>query len=231
MAGTTQSGGMTTAQHHTDHQIKESILAELTWMPSIQADRIGVSINDGAVTLSGQVQTYPEKYAAVRAAFRVRGVTAVADEIEVHNEWAPRQDADIAREASELLEWTLAPEGAVKAEVHARVVTLSGTVAWHYQRELIRRSIAALPGVHGVNDTITLKPKVTISAVEAKAKIAEALRRNAGLNAEHIHVDVTGTKITLTGNVASWAEHRQAGYAAWGTPGVVHVDNNLHVSL
>ena len=201
-------------------------------MPSIQADRIGVSINDGAVTLSGQVQTHPEKSAAVHAAFRARGVTAVADEIEVHNAWAPRQDADIAREASELLERIVfAPEASVKAEVHARIVTLSGTVAWHYQRESIRRAVAALPGVHGVNDTITLKPKVTISLADAKTKIADALRRNAALDAEHIHVDVTGTKITLTGTVASWAEHRQAGYAAWGTPGVVHVDNNLHVTL
>jgi osmotically-inducible protein OsmY len=223
---------MTTTQHHTDHQIKESILAELGWMPSIQADEVGVSINSGAVTLSGQVQTYPEKDAAVRAAFRVRGVTAVADEIEVHNSWAPRQDADIAREAGAFIERNVfAQAGAVKAEVHQHVVTLSGTVAWNYQREAIRRAVAALPGVHGVNDLITLKPKVTISAVEAKAKIADSLRRNAALDADRIHVDVTGTKITLTGNVASWAEHRQAGYAAWGTPGVVHVDNNLHVTF
>jgi osmotically-inducible protein OsmY len=223
---------MTTTQHQTDHQIKTSILAELVWTPSIQADRVGVSINEGAVTLSGQVQTYPEKTAAVRAAFRVRGVTAVADEIEVHNTWAPRQDVDIAREVAELLDRSpFALQGAVKAEVRERVVTLTGTVAWHYQRESIRRAVAGLPGVHGVNDTMTLKPRVTISAVEAKTNIADALRRNATLDAEHIHVDVVGARITLTGEVASWAEHRQAGYAAWGTPGVVHVDNNLHVSL
>ena len=223
---------MTTTQHLTDHQLKDAITAELGWLPSVTADRIGISINHGAVTLAGQVQTYPEKDAAVRAAFRVHGVTAVADELEVHNDWAPRQDTDIAREAGDLLERTVfAPSGAVKAEVSDHIVHLTGSVTWNYQREAIQRAVAALPGVHGVRDTITLKPKVTLSAADAKAKIGSALRRNAGLDADRIHVDVTGSKITLTGNVSSWAEHRQAGYAAWGAPGVVHVDNQLHVSL
>jgi osmotically-inducible protein OsmY len=222
---------MTTTQHPTDHQLKDSILAELGWIPSVSADRIGVSINEGAVTLSGQVQTYPEKDAAVRAAFRVHGVTAVADEIEVHNDWAPRQDADIAREATELLERTVfAPAGSVKAEVHDHVVHLTGSVTWHYQRDAIQRAVSALPGVHGVHDTITLKPRVTISVSEAKTKIVAALHRNAVVEAERIHVDVAGDKITLTGTVATWAEHAQASYAAWATPGVVHVDNELHVT-
>lgn len=222
---------MTTTRHQTDHQLKDAIVAELGWLPSVSADRIGVSINHGAVTLAGQVQTYPEKNAAVRAAFRVHGVTAVADELEVHNDWAPRQDTDIAREASELLERTVfAPSGAVKADVHDHIVHLTGSVTWHYQREAIQRAVAALPGVHGVHVSITLKPKVTISATDAKTKIAAALRRNAGLDAERIHVDVAGNKITLTGNVATWAEHRQASYAAWATPGVMHVDNELHVT-
>lgn len=82
-----------------------------------------------------------------------------------------------------------------------------------------------------MNDWITVKPKLTISANEAKTKITAALRRNAELDAQHIHVDVSGSKITLTGSVASWAEHRQASYAAWATPGVMHVDNELHVTF
>lgn len=77
------------------------------------------------------MQTYPEKHAAVRAALRVRGVAAVADEIEVHNDWAPRQDTDIAREAADLLDRTVfAPSGSVKAEVQDHRVTLTGSVAW-----------------------------------------------------------------------------------------------------
>lgn len=224
---------MTTTQHHaqTDHHIKEAILAELEWMPSIQADRIGIAINDGAVTISGQVQTFPEKQAAVGAAFRVRGVTAVADEIEVHNTWTPRNDTDIAREASTILERTpMAPVGSVKAEVHNRIVTLTGSVAWQYERESIRHAVAMIPGVHGVTDTITLKPKVHVSPATAKAKIGDALRRNASIEAEHIKVDVNDDKITLSGNVGTWAERTQADHAAWATPGVMQVENDLRVT-
>lgn len=142
-------------------------------------------------------------------------ISAVADEIEVHNDWAPRQDADLAREAAEVLARTVyAPSGSVKAEVHDHVVTLSGQVAWNYQREARAHAVSALPGVHGVTDTITLKPRI-ITAAEAKAKIAAALRRSALVDAERIHVDATGDTITLTGNVSSWAEHRQASTTAW----------------
>jgi osmotically-inducible protein OsmY len=224
---------MTIIQRPTqsDHQVKEAIIEELDWMPSIQADRIGVAINDGAVTLSGQVQTYPERRAAVQAAFRVRGVIAVDDEIKVHNTWAPRADADIAREASELLERTpMAPVGSVKAVVHDHFVTLTGSVVWNYEREAIRRHVAMLPGVWGVSNNITLKPKVRVSPGVAKAKIKDALRRNASVEADRINVAVTGDKITLTGNVASGAERTQVGYAAWATPGVTHVENDLHIS-
>ena len=132
-----QGEDMTTTQTpaQTDHQVKEAILAELDWLPSVQADRIGVAINDGAVTLSGQVPTYPEKTAAVRAAFRVRGVTAVADEVEVRNTWTRRQDADIARDATDLVKRSLMARGdTVKVEVHDRRIILSGTVTWHYER-------------------------------------------------------------------------------------------------
>ncbi|MDQ2846839.1 MAG: BON domain-containing protein [Actinomycetota bacterium] len=222
---------MTNTQHQTDHQLAQSVTDEIGWMPSVQADRIGVSINDGAVTLSGQVATYPEKIAAVRAALRVRGVHAVANEIEVHNNWAPVQDADIAREATAALAHTLFdPDATVKAEVSDHFITLTGTVTWNYQRDGIERCIHDLAGVRGVQNLIELKPKVSISAQAAKGNIAAALRRNADLDSAHIQVGIVGSTITLTGKVTSHAESRQATYAAWGTPGVTHVHNELKVN-
>lgn len=224
---------MTTTQHHdrSDHQVKEEIVAELAWMPNIQADRIGVAINDGAVTLSGQVQSYPEKQAAVRSAFRVQGVTAVADEIEVHHSWAGRTDPDIARDAGKVLERTvMTPVGTVKAEVHNQHITLTGAVSWQYERDAIHRQMSLLPGVRMVNNHIVLTPPVHVSAASAKAKIADALRRNASIEADRITLDVSGDTITLNGTVATWSERAQAGHAAWGTPGVTHVQNNLHVT-
>ena len=222
---------MTQTQRKTDHELKMALEAELDWAPNVQADRIGVSVHDSAVTLSGQVETYPEKEAAVRAALRVRGVTAVADEIVVEHTWGPRDDADIAREASTALERSVVvPQNSVKATVHDHVITLTGTVPWQYQREAARRAVSGLPGVTGVFNHVTVKPPVTISASQAKAKITSALVRNAQLDANRITVNVEGSEVTLTGAVSSWAERRQAEHAAWAAPGVTGVQNRITVN-
>lgn len=147
------------------------------------------------------------------------------------NNWALRQDADITREASEALTRTvLAPTDSVHAKVHDQVVTLTGTVAWHYQREALRHAVAALPGVRNVFNDITIQPHLAISPVEAKAKIAAALRRNAELDAHQIHIEIDWGTITLTGSAPDWAEQRQASYAGWISPGVTHVNNDLRVA-
>jgi osmotically-inducible protein OsmY len=221
---------MTQTQHKTDHELKLAIDSELDWAPNVKADRVGVSVHDGAVTLSGQVDTYPEKEAAVRAAFRVHGVTAVADEIVVEHTWGPRDDTDIAREAGAALERSVVvPQNSVKATVHDHVVTLTGAVPWRYQREAARHAVSNLPGVTGVLDQVVITPAMTISAAKAKSKITSALVRNAQLDANRITVGVHGSVVTLTGTVSSWAERRQAEHAAWSAPGVTGVTNQITV--
>ncbi len=213
-----------------DHHVKEAVLAELEWMPGIDAEQVGVAVEDGAVTLSGHVGTYPERRAAVRAALRVRGVSAVADVIEVHNRRSPRDDTDIARDARDVLSRTTAPVGSVKADVDHHVVTLTGSVVWNHEREAVEKAVAQLPGVREVSNLVELRPRVHVSGGAAKAKIAEALRRNAAVEADRIEVAVTGDTITLRGTVASWVERSQASHAAWSTPGVTHVRNELDVT-
>ncbi len=200
-------------------------------MPNIQAERITVAVKSGAVTLTGQVETYPEKHHAVRSAFRVRGVTAVvADEIEVHNAWLQREDAEIAREAGKALRRTrVATVGSVQTTVHDHVVTLTGTVGWHYEREAIGHPMSLLPGVHGVSNRISLRPVVRVSPSVAMSEIAEAFHRHATIEAERITVSVLEDTVTLTGNVATWEERNEAGQAAWATPGVTAVQNDLHI--
>ena len=95
---------MTSTQHATDHDLKTAIVDELEWTPAVTADHVGVAFNNGAVTLSGEVESFPEKHAAVQAALRVRGVTAIADEIVVDNVGHARPDADIALEAADSLD-------------------------------------------------------------------------------------------------------------------------------
>lgn len=221
---------MTTLTSTADHDLKTAINEELGWTPSVNCDRIGVAVNDGAVTLSGQVPSYPEKQAATSAALRVRGVSAVADEIVVQHTGSNHSDADIARAAGAALDKTVVvPVGSVKAAVHNHVIALTGSVGWEYQRHAAQHAVAGIPGVQGVSNRIVLMPPVAISPFAAKANITSALLRNAHLDAERVEVTVDGSKIRLTGKVSSWAERHQAEYAGWSTPGVTHVDNQLAI--
>lgn len=220
-----------TQSRQDDHHLKTRIVEELEWTADVNADRIGVAVNEGAVTLSGQVLSYPEKAAAGQAALRVLGVSVVADEIVVQHLGGGTSDADIARTASAAFAHTIAvPPGSVTATVHDHVVTLAGSVHWQYQREAAHRTVASLPGVRGVRNTVVLEPAVAVSAETAMTSITAALVRSARLDAQHVHVGVTGSEVTLTGSVASPQERREAGYAAWFSPGVTHVDNQLVVS-
>lgn len=223
------SEGMTLTQNQTDHQLKLAINDELTWSPNVKADHVGVSITDGAVTLSGEVESYPEKAAAVRAALRVHGVTAIADAVVVSHGWGSLQDADIAREAGKALRATAVVPTSVKAAVHNHEITLSGTVAWNYQREAAEHAVAGLSGVTAVHGNVKLTPTLPFSVTEAKTWITSALVRNAQMDAEKIRVYAKGSQIDLIGTVNSWSEFRQAGFTAWATPGVTHVNNQLKV--
>jgi osmotically-inducible protein OsmY len=220
----------TTSAQHTDHELKNAVELELGWAANVNADGVGVAVHDGAVTLSGHVDSYPEKVAATRAALRVSGVTALVDELSVHQPWS-RDDEDIARDAAAALDHnTVVPGGAVKATVHDHVVKLSGEVPWDFQRRAAIQSVTTLRGVRDVRSEITVKPTATISPATAKAKITSAIMRNAQLQANRIEPLVNGSEITLTGVVSSWAARNQAEYAAWAVPGVSHVRNLLRLA-
>ncbi len=220
---------MTTLATSSDHLLKSAI-EELEWAPDVTADRIGVGVTDGTVTLSGQVTTYPEKEGAVAATLRVHGVTAVADEILVQHHYGHLEDSDIAREATTILRASVVvPHDTVKATVKDHRIRLVGSVPWSYQRETAAKIVSALPGVVAVLNDITVAPKVTLSESQAEQQVRAALVRNAQVDSRTIRVHISGTTIELTGTVQSWAEYRQASHSAWATPGVTHVRNQIRV--
>jgi osmotically-inducible protein OsmY len=219
---------MTHPLHKSDAELKTDVVDEFEWTPSFDPAHIGVAVDDGVITLSGEVGTYPEKHAAVQAALRVRGVTAVADEITVRNTWAELADTDIAREVGDALTRSVAlPKDAVKAVVHNHVVTLSGIVTWNFQRDVAERAVRYLKGVAAVHNRITVKPLPATGDI--KKAINSALVRNAQLDSNGIEVTVGDGVVTLTGEVQSWAERRQAEQASWSAPGVVDVKNLLQI--
>ena len=214
----------------TDTQLQNDVMAELKWDSSINANQIGVEVKDGVVTLSGHVDKYGEKWAAERAVQKVTGVKALAVELDVSLPGASnRSDADIARTAENVLEWTTNwPKDHVKVMVEKGWVTLSGELDYEYQRQLASSSVRHLMGVTGVSNQLTIKSILTSSTV--KSDIEAALKRRALTDAQEIMITVNGGEVTLTGVVHSWSERDMVSDSVWNTPGVTDVNDNISVA-
>ena len=211
----------------SDQELRKDVMEELEWEPSVDARKIGVAVEDGIVTLTGEVPSFAEKWNAERAAERVEGVRGIVNKIDVKiiGEYT---DEDIAREAADALRWNLmVPQGKVLPKVENGYITLTGEVNFDFQRRAAEKAVRYIPGVKGVINLVTIKPKV--EPKEIKEKIEEALKRMATVDAGNIQVEVQGSEIVLRGTVRSWAERHEAEKAAWSAPGVTSVKNYITV--
>jgi osmotically-inducible protein OsmY len=211
----------------SDESVRESVLAEFSWDPKITSNDIIISVKEGVVTLAGFVHSYWEKDAAEKAAKRVYGVKAIANDIEVRLP-STRTDPEIAREAvQELANHVSIPGGKIKVTVKNGWVTLEGVVEWQYQKSLAQSAVKTLKGVIGVTNSIVVEPKV--SPMDIKTKIEEALKRSAELDARSTNVEVDGSTVKLYGTVRSWSEKQEAERAAWSAPGVAKMENYISI--
>ena len=213
----------------TDRDLQEQVQKALDWEPSVDAADIGVSVENGIVTLRGDVKTYWEKAAAERVALAVFGVKAVANDVNVRiGDGQKRTDTDIAQAAVSALQWNaVVPDEKINVSVSDGWVSLKGKVDWEYQRAAATHAVRDLTGVRGVTNTISIEPHV--SAADVKSKIEAALRRSAEVDARRINVGVSESKVILSGNVHSWFERDEARRAAWAAPGVKEVDDRIAV--
>jgi len=217
---------MSTTTTLLDERLKNAVGNQLEFDPEVDASMIGLSAQEGVVTLTGFVSTYAAKLAAERAARRVYGVKAIANELVVKLA-APRIDPDIATDALDALKNRIDVPLGIGVTVREGHITLTGEVAWMFQKASAARAVKYLRGVRGVINNITLKPSV--SPKDVQERITEALHRHADIDARRIHIQAEGSKVTLSGGVASWAEKEAVLRAAWGAPGVVMVDNRLAI--
>jgi osmotically-inducible protein OsmY len=213
-----------------DLDLRQNIVDELEFEPSIDAANIGVAVENGIVTLTGHVASYIEKTAVETAVKRVKGVRAIAEEIEVrYPERKHHADDEIASRALDIIAWdTALPDGTIEVKVQKGWVTLTGEVRWHFQRMAAEQAIMKLGGVVGVSNLLTIKP--TASASDVKNRIEDALRRYAEVEASQIKVRVADNRVILEGGVRAWNERSAAEHAAWSVPGVVSVENRLSIT-
>jgi len=214
----------------TDAQLRQDIIDELEFDPSFSGEHIGVAVDAGVVTLGGHVNSYAEKLAAIAATRRVKGVHAIAENIEVHRPYLKEtSDDQIAKRAYDILNWdVLVPPNAIEILVHDGWLTLSGSVNWYFEKTSAEEDVRKLSGVRGITNMITIKPHV--DSVNVKSKIESALKRHAEVEAKAISVGVQGgNKVVLEGTVDTWAERRAVEDAAWSAPGVTAVEDRLTI--
>jgi osmotically-inducible protein OsmY len=212
-----------------DLQLRQDVIDELEYEPSVNAAHIGVTANNGVVTLTGFVTSYAEKTAAERAARRVKGVRAIAEEIEVRlPSDTKRADDEIAARAVDILKWQVGvPSDRIAVKVEKGVVTLTGEVDWQFQKTEADQVVHKLSGVVDVVNQVRVATPV--QAYEVKEKLEKALQRSAEVEASRITVETDGGKVILKGKVRAWYERDIAERAAWSAPGVTEVQNRIDI--
>jgi osmotically-inducible protein OsmY len=211
-----------------DKQLQQAVIDQLKWEPSVKSAHIGVTARAGVVTLLGHVESYSEKFAAEKAARRVKDVKAVAEELDVRLPFSVKHgDEEIASAAVNRMKWDAAvPSDAVKVKVEKGWITLTGEVDWHFQHEAAADDVRGLWGVVGISNQITIKPKPNTAKI--KDDILIALGRS-WLDPATINVSAQGGKVKLTGKVESWYERDEASSTAWAAPGTTSVENDIAV--
>jgi osmotically-inducible protein OsmY len=212
-----------------DDRLERDISDELRWDPKVDEAGIAVTVYEGDVTLRGTVGSLGEKLEAKKAAERVRGVTGVHNDLEVRiMDDVHRADADLRGDVLRALLLDSVLPTSIDAKAKDGKVTLTGIADWQFEREEAEHVAAGVRGVVAVQDDIELtKPADYTGDVEDGIKLA--FERSAQVDADHIIVQRSGGTVTLVGTARTGSERDEAIAAAWASPGVLQVENEIVV--
>jgi osmotically-inducible protein OsmY len=214
----------------TDKQLHDEILAELELEPEIHPERIGVSVVDGVVTLTGPVETYSQKLAVERVVRRVYSASAVVDQLQVNlpsrDEVSDQELAHAAVDAIGGLPQV--PPDTVRVMVREGHLVLEGTLDWPHQCAAVEAAVRQLQGVRGVTSHLRLTPPVAADAVQELVTLA--LRTQNLVEGDGITVEAIGGMVILRGKVPCARVRDEAEQAAWMAPGVKEVENWVSVA-
>jgi osmotically-inducible protein OsmY len=230
LAKSTYRRSAATEANMSELQLRQDILDELEFEPSVEAAHIGVAVDKGVVSLTGHVGSYAEKLAAVAAVRRIKGVRAIADELQIRYPSDKKtRDDEIAGRAVNILGWdVVVPSGSIQVIVRDGWVTLTGNADWYYQKQAAEEDVRRLSGVQGVINNIAIKPHA--KAEDVKRKIEDALKRHTDIEAKGIRVTVReNDRVLLEGKVDNWYERSEVENAAWSAPGVKWVEDRLTI--
>lgn len=216
---------------HSDQEIQADVMRELSWDTRVSPNEVGVQVQEGTVTLTGQVDSWAKRVAAENAAHRVAGVLDVANDLEVRLPGrADRSDTEIAHEVRRALEWdVMVPDEKIRSTVSDGIVTLEGEVPYWSQVVDAAQAIERLAGVKQVRNQLQVRPSEPAKKAEVQAAIQNALERHADREAARIDVKVDDGAVELSGAVNTWAERVAVIGAARGTRGVRNVREHLLV--
>ena len=214
----------------SNNDLERYVSDELHWDPKIDDSAIGVSADDGVVTLRGTLGSFREKRDAKKDAQRVYGVKSVKDELEVRilND-DRRADADLRGDVLQALMLDSIVPSTIDAKVDDGKVTLTGTAPWRFQRDEAESVAGNVRGVISVENDVDLVPPGP-TAHDVQHSIRKAMERNAMVDADSVKVESENGTVTLRGTVSSWADHDQAVDTAWAAPGVTNVKDHILVA-
>ena len=199
-----------------DSSIATAIDGELWEAKGVDANDIDVSVNQGVVTLTGEVDNILSKERALRIARMTKGVRSVVNQLSVDP--APREDEELRRDIQLALKSDPTTDSwKIQVQVADGTVTLGGAVESYTQQQLASNVTKGVRGVKDVVNNVTINYDSIRTDSEIETEIESRYAWDVRLDDENVDVEVENGEVTLSGFIGSDYEKTVARWDAWVT--------------